>query len=76
MSPCPGDVPHLLGVPIARNRIQSYQDKERTRTSGRFIQGDAAFADYLVNLNVSFRFGGKHGSMPADVHWFDTHNAN
>lgn len=48
-----------LNVPIAmyRNRIQSYMDKERSTPDNRVL-GDAAFADYLINFNVFYRFGG------------------
>jgi len=54
-----------LNVPIAlyRNRTQSYSDKLRTRETGVFRIGDAAFADYLINLVVTYKFGKKHGSM-------------
>ncbi len=54
-----------LNVPIAlyRNRTQSYSDKLRTRETGVFRIGDAAFADYLINLAVTYKFGKKHGSM-------------
>lgn len=47
-----------LNVPIAveRNRIQSYSDKQRTAQTGVFTQGDAAFADYLINFNLTYRF--------------------
>src|SRR5690606_8389568 len=47
-----------LNVPIAleRNRTQSFADKERTALTGVFTQGDAAFADYLINLNLTYRF--------------------
>lgn len=57
-----------LNVPIAleRNRIQSYEDKVRTRETGNFVQGDAAFADYLINLSFTYRVGGKE-KMP-DFH--------
>lgn len=50
-----------LNVPVAvaRNRTQSYQDKERTKETGEYRHGDAAFADYLINFNVSYRFGSK-----------------
>lgn len=37
---------------LYRNRTKSLSDKERGR------HGDAAFADYLVNLSVAWRFGG------------------
>ncbi|OYX25928.1 MAG: hypothetical protein B7Z06_06505 [Flavobacteriales bacterium 32-35-8] len=47
-----------LNVPIAveRNRTQSYSDKQRTAETGVFTQGDAAFADYLINFNLTYRF--------------------
>lgn len=47
-----------LSVPISiiRNRTQSYEDKQRTAATGVFTQGDAAFADYLVNFNFYYRF--------------------
>ena len=56
-----------LNVPVAveRNRIQSYQDKERTRETGEYRHGDAAFADYLINFNLTYRFGKK---KEMDIH--------
>jgi hypothetical protein len=44
-----------LSVPVAieRNRTQSYSDKLRTKATGTHVQGDAAFADYLINLGIS-----------------------
>lgn len=58
----------VLSVPIAvyRNRTQSYIDKIRTEQRGVETIGDAAFADYLISLGVSYRFGGsgsKHAEM-------------
>lgn len=46
-----------LFVPIAlvRNRTQSNSDKRRSEDTGTHVQGDAAFADYLVNLGFTFR---------------------
>lgn len=45
-------------VPIAlvRDRKQSVTDKEYSEKFGVFKQGDAAFADYSINLGVSFKF--------------------
>jgi hypothetical protein len=45
-----------LSVPVAleRNRIQSVADKLRTKATGVYAQGDAAFADYSINLGVAF----------------------
>lgn len=61
-----------LSVPLAivRNRTQSYQDKVRTLERGVYTHGDAAFADYLINLSMSYRFGKKH-QMPAHMPIFD-----
>ena len=41
-------------VPVAleRNRTQSYADKKRTEITGVYAQGDAAFADYVVNIGA------------------------
>lgn len=45
-------------VPVAlvRNRTQSVPDKIRTDLTGVYAQGDAAFADYSINLGFSVRF--------------------
>ncbi|MEZ4958679.1 MAG: transporter [Saprospiraceae bacterium] len=50
-----------LNVPIAlfRNRVKSVSDKLATPQR----HGDAAFADYLINASVSYRFGGSHEGM-------------
>jgi hypothetical protein len=47
-----------LAVPVAlkRNRTQSNSDKRRTQDTGNHVQGDAAFADYLVNFGVTIHF--------------------
>ena len=52
-----------LNVPIAlyRNRTQSYADKVRTAETGVYRHGDAAFANYLVNFNINYRFNLKSG---------------
>jgi hypothetical protein len=46
-----------LYVPIAlvRNRTQSDSDKRRSADTGTHVQGDAAFADYLINLGITIR---------------------
>ena len=46
-----------LYVPVAlvRNRTQSNSDKRRSEDTGTHVQGDAAFADYLVNLGITIR---------------------
>jgi len=45
-----------LPVAIERNRTQSYSDKLRSADTKTHVQGDAAFADYLVNAGITFRF--------------------
>jgi len=51
----------FASVPIAlyRNRTRSYQDKQRTQETGVYRHGDAAFADYLINFGISYRFKNK-----------------
>ncbi len=53
-----GKIQYYLNVPFAvhRNRTQSVTDKERTAVSGTFQNGDAAFADYVINIGASFKF--------------------
>ncbi|HEX6431782.1 MAG TPA: hypothetical protein VF008_29025 [Niastella sp.] len=41
---------------IKRDRIQSNADKLKTAATGVHAQGDAAFADYLVNIGCTFKF--------------------
>jgi hypothetical protein len=43
-------------VAVSRSRTQSVADKIRTEITGVRAQGDAAFADYAVNVGVSYRF--------------------
>jgi hypothetical protein len=47
-----------INVPIAleRNRTQNTIDKERTRMTNTFTQGDAAFADWLLSVSYAYRF--------------------
>lgn len=52
-----------LTVPVAveRARVQNFSDKQATAETGEFRNGDAAFADYLINFGFTLRFGGmKH----------------
>lgn len=51
-----------LNLPIAlyRNRIQSYEDKLKTQTTGIYTQGDAAFADYLIIFSVNYKLSKSH----------------
>lgn len=50
----------FTSFPLAayRNRTQSFEDKERSLQTGIFAQGDAAFADYVINVGFFYRFGG------------------
>ena len=45
-------------VPIAiiRDRTQSVPDIRQTELTHTYTQGDAAFADYVVNVGVTFKF--------------------
>lgn len=45
-------------VPVAvkRNRTQSVPDKVRTKSTGVYAQGYAAFADYTINVGFTTRF--------------------
>lgn len=43
-------------VAVSRNRTQSVPDKLTTERTGKYTQGDAAFADYSINVGASFRF--------------------
>jgi hypothetical protein len=47
-----------LNVPFAvhRERPQSITDRQTEEMTGNPRNGDAAFADYLINVGVSFRF--------------------
>jgi len=48
----------FAAVPVAyrRNRLQSVTDKENSIIKGTHVQGDAAFADYTINVGISTRF--------------------
>ncbi|HEY1023854.1 MAG TPA: hypothetical protein VGE26_01715 [Sphingobacteriaceae bacterium] len=46
----------VVPVALSRNRLQSITDKESSVTTGTFVQGDAAFADYVVNLGFTVKF--------------------
>ena len=48
----------FASVPVAfvRNRTQSVTDKENSATYNKFIRGDAAFANYTINVGFSTRF--------------------
>lgn len=45
-------------VPVAlkRSRTQSEPDRIRTKLTGVYAQGDAAFADYAINVGLTFKF--------------------
>ncbi|HTN07842.1 hypothetical protein [Agriterribacter sp.] len=46
----------FVPVAIVRDRTQSVPDKIRTAVTGTYAKGDAAFADYLVNVGVAIQF--------------------
>lgn len=41
---------------LVRNRLQSVTDQENSAKFNRFVRGDAAFADYVINLGVAVKF--------------------
>ena len=43
-------------IAMVRNRTQSVPDKITTQLTGKFTQGDAAFADYVINIGANIRF--------------------
>jgi hypothetical protein len=51
-----GNVTGTLNVPVAllRNRTQSVTDIENS-TPDKVVHGDAAFADYLINVGIAWR---------------------
>lgn len=48
----------FVSVPFAvsRNRTQSVTDKENSIKTGKFTRGDAAFADYTINIGYAIKF--------------------
>jgi hypothetical protein len=49
---------YFINIPFAiqRNRTQSVPDKIRSKKTGVYFRGDAAFADYLVNIGTVIKF--------------------
>lgn len=54
-----------LNVPVAvrRERPQSITDLETQELTGNFRQGDAAFADYLINVGISYKIPGNKNKV-------------
>ena len=48
----------FASVPVAlsRNRTQSVTDKESSVLQNQVVHGDAAFADYSLNMGLAYRF--------------------
>ena len=46
----------IMPFAVKRSRTQSVPDKIRTNLTGVYAQGDAAFADYVINIGASFNF--------------------
>ena len=46
----------FVPIAITRNRTPSYADKIQTQKTGRRTIGDAAFADYAINIGATFKF--------------------
>lgn len=64
-----------LNVPFAvrRDRPQSVTDRQTEISTGTPRNGDAAFADYLINFGISYRFT-KSKTMEIDPSLMDTFN--
>lgn len=64
-----------LNVPIAvrRDRPQSVTDRQTEINTGTPRNGDAAFADYLINLGITYRFPNQQ-SIEIDPSLKDTFN--
>ena len=50
------DIYAYVPYALKRSRLQSVPDKIRTKLTGVYSQGDAAFADYAVNVGLNIRF--------------------
>lgn len=46
----------FVPIALARNRTQIVPDRITTALTGKYTQGDAAFADYVINIGANFRF--------------------
>lgn len=71
-----GNITLGLNAPIAlyRNRPQSITDFETEQATGNPRNGDAAFADYLINFSITYGFErGKQSKQPA-LKWEDIDN--
>lgn len=56
----------FVPVNFIRNRIQSAADRAEQKIKNEHVQGDAAFADYSISINYSYRLGkifGQKASM-------------
>ncbi|MGV3683981.1 MAG: hypothetical protein ACO1NS_00050 [Daejeonella sp.] len=58
-----------VNVPVAlrRNRPQSVTDLDYQKSTGTFKQGDAAFADYALNIGIQYLFKKKQTTAPQFV---------
>lgn len=57
-----------LNVPLAirRERPQSITDKETEQITGNPRNGDAAFADYVINAGITYRFSNNRIKLPPE----------
>ncbi|MGF7080400.1 hypothetical protein [Mucilaginibacter sp. UYCu711] len=46
----------LVPIALIRDRTISVADIRTTELTGKYTHGDAAFADYVINIGASFRF--------------------
>jgi hypothetical protein len=47
---------YFMPFALIRNRTQSVPDKIKTQATGVYAQGDAAFADYVINAGLALNF--------------------
>jgi hypothetical protein len=53
-------------VAVRRERPQSVTDRETEELTGNPRNGDAAFADYVINAGITYRFGGNGREIRLD----------
>lgn len=65
-----------INVPVAlvRNRPQSITDMQTEQVTGEPRNGDAAFADYLINFTMAFQLPGKKSNSNATFDWQETNH--
>lgn len=65
-----GSLNVFAAVPIAmeRNRVQNQSDIQRSKDTGTKVIGDAAFADYSINVGFTYLLGTQTQKMDIEMH--------